>query len=127
MSKVNILHIRVPDELHKSIKAAASRKGISMAEFSRRILSEAVQEQGADEGIDVISERIRRIIRNEIKKETDRLAGMTFKVGKASATSMFLNYLLMKDQGFRDIRDTFQNAQNKALTYMGADEELENL
>ena len=121
------IRVRVNEELHKSLKAAADKKGVSMAEFSRRILSQAVQEEGAHDGIDVISERIRKIVRNEIRKETDRLASLTFKVGKASATSMFLNYLGLKDHGLRDAREVFQNAQQKALTFMGEDEDLENL
>jgi len=121
------LNFAVPDELHKSLKAVADKKGISMAELIRRILIEAVQEQGAEDGIDFISERIRKIVRNEIRKETDRIAGLTFKVGKASATSMFLNYLGLKDHGLRDAREVYQSAQQKALTFMGDDEDLESL
>lgn len=121
------IRVRVSDELHKSLKAAADKKGISMAESARRILIEAVQEQSAEDGIDYVSERIRRIIRNEIRKETDRLAGLTFKVGKASATSMFLNYLGLKDHGLRDALEVYQSAQQKALTFMGEDGDLESL
>lgn len=124
---VKYLRVRVSGELHKSLKAAADKKGVSMAELARRILTEAVQEQGAQDGIDVISERIRKIVRNEIRKETDRVAGLTFKVGKAAATGMFLNYLVLKDQGIRDVRETFQSAQTKALTYMGEDEDWDSL
>jgi len=40
---------------------------------------------------------------------------------------MFLNYLVIKDQGIRDLRETFQSAQTKALTYMGDDEDLDGL
>lgn len=121
------LNFSVPEELNKSLEAIANKKGISKAELCRRILTKAVMEEGAETGIDVISERIRKIIRNEIRKETDRLASLTFKVGKASATSMFLNYLGLKDHGLRDAREVFQNAQQKALTFMGEDEDLESL
>lgn len=121
------IRVRVNEELHKSMKAVAEKKGITMAELTRRILKEAVMEDGAETGIDVISERIRKIVRNEIRKETDRLASLTFKVGKASATSMFLNYLGLKDHGLRDAIEVYQNARQKALTFMGEDEDLESL
>ncbi len=121
------LNFSVSDELHTAVKNLADKKGISMAELSRRVLKDAVTKDAAETGVDVITEKIRRIVRNEIRKESNRVASLNFKVGKAAATSMFLNYLALKDHGLRDAKDAYQSAQSKALIFMGEDEDLENL
>lgn len=109
-----ILQIRITEDLDKRLKAEAAKKGLSVANLARDILTEALSEQAAIEG----REALDRAIRRAIKPDVDRLAKMLVKSTMAGATAMFLNVQVIADLGKHDALDLYQQARKKAAIYM---------
>lgn len=108
------LDIGVPRELLAAIKAEAARQGVSVAALVRQILSQALAERAAAEGVQAVE----KAVRQAIKPAEDRLAKLVVKAARAAATSMYLNVQVLADLGQHDIVDLYNQAQKKAIGYI---------
>ncbi|MBS3976621.1 MAG: toxin-antitoxin system HicB family antitoxin [Syntrophomonadaceae bacterium] len=106
--------IRLTDDLHKRLQAAATRRGHSVATLIRDILDQALTEGAAVDGREVLDKAIRRAIKPDI----ERLATLLAKSTIAGATSMYLNMQAIEDLGKTDATEMYQTARKKAVAYM---------
>jgi len=108
------LHFGLSADLHAALKAEATRRGLSVANLVRDLLTQALAEQAAIEGRDALQKAIQQAIRPDV----NRLATMLQKAVVAAATSMYLNTQVLADLGVRDAVEMYQQARKKAVAYL---------
>lgn len=108
------MDIWMSDDLHGSLQAEASRRGLSIANLVRDLLSQSLAEGAAVEGREILDKAIRRALKPDI----DRLAKMIVRATVAGATSMYLNTQALADLGKHDVVEMYQQARKKAVAYL---------
>lgn len=71
------LKIGMSPRQYSAIQAAATRAGVTMAEWSRRTLAKAAHTEAAADGMG----EIQAALRAELRPHVERLAALTYKVG----------------------------------------------
>ena len=71
------LKIGMSPRQYQAIQAAATRAGLTMAEWSRRTLGRAAHTEAANDGMG----EIQAALRAELQPHVQRLAGLLYKVG----------------------------------------------
>lgn len=113
------LDIWMNDDLYGRLYAEANRRGLSVANLVRDLLSQALAEQAALEARDALD----RAIRRAIKPDVERLAALIVKAATAAATSMYLNTQALADLGQHNAVELYQEARKKAVTYVRSKDE----
>jgi len=103
------------------LQAEATRRGLSVANLARDLLSQALTEGAAVEG----REALERAIRRAVKPDVDRLTKMLAKATVAGAASMYLNTQALADMGKHDAVELYQQARKKAVAYLRQPEQDE--
>lgn len=119
------LVIKINEELSDSLQKLADRRGESKAEIVRRILEQALAEEAAADGKDVITSAVRSSMRDVMKPFEDRLAKISAKAAIAAATAMFLNTQCIADLGKNNAVELYQTARKKAVAYLREKDEDE--
>lgn len=110
------IRVKVTSEFKKKLIAVSDRRGINYADFVRRMLEVAIDEDNAKEGIDAIASTLRKVVRDQNKTFEDRFAAMIYKDTVASATSMNLLLLLIEQMG-HDALAMYEQSSVKAAAY----------
>lgn len=109
-----LIQCRVTDDLAAALQGAATRRGVSVANLVRDLLTLSLAEEAAIEGRDALDRAIRRAIRPDV----ERLAKMLRKAVVAGATAMYLNTQVIEDMGREDAEEMYQMARKKAVAYL---------
>lgn len=108
------LDIWMTDDLYVALQAEATRRGLSVANLARDLLTQGLAERAMIEGRDALDRAIRRAIRPDV----ERLAKLIVKAATAAATGMYLNTQALADLGKHDVVELYQQARKKAVAYL---------
>lgn len=108
------LKVKITGDLDAKLKAAATRKQLSVATVVRDILEQALSEGAAVEGREALDKAIKRAM----KPDVERLAKLIVKSTMAGAASMYLNVQAIADLGKNDAVELYQEARKKAVAYL---------
>ncbi|WP_244262755.1 hypothetical protein [Thermoanaerobacter siderophilus] len=82
------------------------------------MLTESITTEAANDGIDKVTEAVRKAMRDVLKPAEDRLAKLSAKTAVAAATAMYLNVQTIADMGKNDAVELYQEARKKAAAYL---------
>jgi len=116
--KLKGVFLRMDEDLLNALKALAARRKEPMAVVVRNLLSRALAEENASEGKDVITDAVRRAMRDVLKPVEERMAKLASKAARAAATSMYLNVEVIGELGKHDVLRVYEEAQKRAVAYM---------
>lgn len=85
--------VRFNLDIYSRLQADAQAENISMSEVVRQIVEQHYQKQGAELGLPVIEEALRRVLVPHV----DRLAGLSAHAGIAAGMSAWLSRRLLKE------------------------------
>ena len=124
------IRVLIDNELDIALKAQATRRKESVAEIVRRLLKESLAKEIAEDSTYIISTTIRKTIRSELKLTENRIAKLVAKTSIAAATSMFLNYAVIKEGNLGlkiNSKELYEQARIKAVAYLRESGEKEDI
>lgn len=110
--------IRLSPETHVYLKQLATKNHTPISSMVRQMISDSLAHDAATENIDVITTILRRIVRDIVKEETERLAKLIIKTMKASATGMYLASQAIEDIGQNKGGEMLEEALKMAAKYI---------
>lgn len=113
-----VIHVRVSEDINLKLKSIAEEKEITVTELIRIILRDYISNESAENGIDKVTETIRRVIRSELQPVENRMAKLSAKGAVAAATSMYLNVQALNDMGLSDPVEKYEKSRKKAVAYL---------
>ena len=119
--EIKALTIRMDVDNYNTLQILSNQKGEPVAVLTRRIIEEYLAKNSAVEGLDIISTAIRKVIRSELKPTEDRMAKLAAKTAISSATSMFMNYFVVKEAplGLKiSSKEVYEQSRIKAVAYL---------
>ncbi|MCG0278982.1 MAG: hypothetical protein L5656_10755 [Thermanaeromonas sp.] len=116
--KLKGVYLRMDEDLLNALKALAARRKEPMAVVVRNLLSRALAEENAVEGKDVITDAVRRAMRDVLKPVEERMAKLASKAARAAATSMYLNTEVIGELGKHNVLQIYEMARKKAVAYL---------
>ncbi|AFK85878.1 MULTISPECIES: hypothetical protein [Thermoanaerobacterium] len=115
MKRVNV---QLPEDVYQTLVNLASRRDESISAVARKMLSEAVLIEAANDGIDKVTEAVRKAMRDVLKPTEDRLAKLMAKSAVAAATAMYMNVQTIADLGKHNAVELYNEARVKAVAYL---------
>ncbi|WP_246187528.1 hypothetical protein [Neomoorella glycerini] len=104
--------------MYNALASLSIRRKESIAVTIRRLLSQAISEEAAVDGKDVITDAVRRAMRDVLKPTEDRLAKLASKAARMAATATYLNTQVIGDLGRRDVLQIYNEARKRAAAYL---------
>lgn len=115
----------ISHDLDRQLRALEEAEGRHRADIVREALQKHVANINAVDGLDVVAETVRRVIRAELKPVEDRLAKISVKNTLAAATSMFLNMAALDSSGHNST-EWYKTARKKAVSYLRSSDGAED-
>lgn len=112
------ISVRLPEDTYDALLALASRRQEAISAVARRLLIDSIASEAAADGKDVITDAVRRSMRDVLRPFEDRLAKLSAKAAVAAATAMFLNTQCIADLGKNNAVELYQTARKKAVAYL---------
>lgn len=112
------LTVRLPEDVYNALVSLSARRKETIAVIIRRLLSQVVSEEAAVDSKDVITDAVRRAMRDVLKPVEDRMAKLAAKAAMAAATSMYLNTEVIGELGKHDVLRIYDLARKKAAAYL---------
>jgi len=113
---------RVNNNVYDKVKKIADKKGESTSEILRQLVEDGLTLEVGNENKNILSAIVREELQRVLKPSVERLAKITSKAGHMSATATFLNVQALMDlaptEKKKDVREMYENARKKAVTYM---------
>lgn len=100
------LKLRFTPAIMTKLKAKAEEEGVAVAELGREIITNYLQ----NEDIKEVLPEIRDAVRQAIKKDIDRLAGLCVHAGIAAGTAAWLSRSVLKQLTELDIEEVWPEA-----------------
>ncbi|ADL07202.1 hypothetical protein [Thermosediminibacter oceani] len=115
MKKVTVY---LSENTYDVLNNLSSKRKESMSLIARKILEKGLTEEAAKDGIDAVTDAVRRAMRDILKPTEDRLAKLAAKAAVAAATAMYLNTQCIADLGKNNALELYQIARTKAVAYL---------
>lgn len=116
------LSIKIHSDVYEQLNQIATKKGESISQVIRELISAGLSERVLDENTDLIADLVRKQVDASMKIHVERLAALTSKSGHMSATAAFLNVQALIDlvpqEKRKDVKILYENARKKAVEYM---------
>jgi len=112
------VRVRIKRDDYQAIQTMAEANGESIANTTRRILSNNISQETISKNINPINDVVRRVVRDVIRDETERLSKLIVKTMKASAVSMYQGTQIIEDMGHNKGHDVFEDALKMAIAYI---------
>lgn len=122
MKKVTVY---LSENTYDVLNNLSSKRKESMSLIARKILEKGLTEEAAKDGIDAVTDAVRRAMRDILKPTEDRLAKLASKAAVAAATAMYLNTQCIADLGKNNALELYQIARTKAVAYLREKDEEE--
>ncbi|TYP56833.1 hypothetical protein [Thermosediminibacter litoriperuensis] len=119
------IYVCLPEDIYEALVGLASRRKESISAIARKMLTESIAVEAANDGIDKVTDAVRRAMRDILKPTEDRLAKLAAKAAVAAATSMYLNTQCIADLGKSNALELYQMARTKAVAYLREKDEEE--
>jgi len=110
--------VYLSEDTYEVLNNLSSRREESMSLIARKILEKRLKEESAQDGIDAVTEAVRKAMRDVLKPTEDRLAKLSAKTAVTAATAMYLNVQTIADMGKNDVVELYQEARKKAVAYL---------
>jgi len=82
------------------------------------MLTESITTEAANDGIDKVTEAVRKAMRDVLRPTEDRLAKLMAKAAVAAATAMYMNVQTIADLGKHNAVEIYNEARVKAAAYL---------
>ncbi|TCO53287.1 hypothetical protein [Caldanaerobacter subterraneus] len=115
MKKVTVY---LSEDTYEVLNNLSSRRKESMSLIARKILEKGLKEESAQDGIDAVTEAVRRAMRDILRPTEDRLAKLMAKAAVAAATAMYMNVQTIADLGKHNAVEIYNEARVKAVAYL---------
>ena len=115
MKKVTIY---LSEDTYEVLNNLSSRRKESMSLIARKILEKGLKEESAQDGIDAVTEAVRKAMRDVLRPTEDRLAKLMAKAAVAAATAMYMNVQTIADLGKHNAIEIYNEARVKAAAYL---------
>jgi len=112
------INVQLPEDVYQALVNLASRRDESISSVARKMLSEAVLIEAANDGIDKVTEAVRKAMRDVLRPTEDRLAKLMAKSAVAAATAMYMNVQTIADLGKHNAVELYNEARVKAVAYL---------
>jgi rRNA-processing protein FCF1 len=119
------IYVCLPEDIYEALVGLASRRKESISAIARKMLTESIAVEAAKDGIDAVTDAVRRAMRDILKPTEDRLAKLAAKAAVAAATAMYLNTQCISDLGKNNALELYQMARTKAVAYLREKDEEE--
>ena len=104
------LNLRVAKSMYGSINAYAIRKGISISEAARQLISKSLIIEKTQEDMDFIRSNIRAELEAYLKPQVERIIKCVIKGGITSSAGYYLNAKALADFVPPHLRVEYENA-----------------
>ncbi|WP_043883784.1 hypothetical protein [Caldanaerobacter subterraneus] len=115
MKKVTVY---LSEDTYEVLNNMSSRRKESMSLIARKILEKGLKEESAQDGIDAVTEAVRKAMRDVLRPTEDRLAKLMAKAAVAAATAMYMNVQTIADLGKHNAVEIYNEARVKAAAYL---------
>ena len=113
---------RLSNVIYKELEAISKNRDESISFIIREYISKGLAKDYVDDSKDIIALIVREQLQLVLKPNIERLARITSKAGHMSATAAFLNVQALMDlvptEHKKDVREMYEKARKKAVTYM---------
>jgi len=120
--KFKEVHLRINDTVFDSVKNIADKKGESVSEILRQLISDGLTLEIGNQNKDMLALIVREELKAVLKPSVERLAKISAKSGNMAATAAFLNVQALMDlvpkERQRNVREMYESARKKAVAYM---------
>jgi len=110
--------VYLSEDTYEVLNNLSSRRKESMSLIARKILEKGLKEESAQDGIDAVTEAVRRAMRDILRPTEDRLAKLMAKAAVAAATAMYMNVQTIADLGKHNAVEIYNEARVKAVAYL---------
>jgi len=112
------INVQLPEDVYQALVNLASRRDESISAVARRMLTESITTEAANDGIDKVTEAVRKAMRDVLRPTEDRLAKLMAKAAVAAATAMYMNVQTIADLGKHNAVEIYNEARVKAAAYL---------
>lgn len=123
-SNVQLIHLRVNQDIYTKINNIAEQTGDSVAETTRNLIDKGLAIEVSSKEIDLISQVVREQLEIIIKPHIERLAAISAKGALMSAESTFLNVQALLDivevSKRKNVLDLYEKARKRGVEFMQA-------
>lgn len=113
---------RLNNNTYKELEETAKNRDESLAFIIREYVSKGMAKDYVEDSRSIIASVVKEQLRAELKPSVERLAKISSKAGHMAATATFLNVQALMDlvpkENRKDVRDMYDKARMKAVTYM---------
>ncbi|WP_234949248.1 hypothetical protein [Thermoanaerobacter uzonensis] len=110
--------VYLSEDTYEVLNNLSSRRKESMSLIARKILEKGLKEESAQDGIDAVTEAVRKAMRDVLRPTEDRLAKLMAKAAVAAATAMYMNVQTIADLGKHNAVEIYNEARVKAVAYL---------
>jgi len=119
------INVQLPEDVYQALVNLASRRDESISAVARKMLTESITTEAANDGIDKVTEAVRKAMRDVLRPTEDRLAKLMAKAAVAAATAMYMNVQTIADLGKHNAVEIYNEARVKAVAYLKERDENE--
>lgn len=112
------IYVCLPEDIYEALVGLASRRKESISAIARKMLTESIAVEAANDGIDKVTEAVRKAMRDVLRPTEDRLAKLMAKTAVAAATAMYMNVQTIADLGKHNAVEIYNEARVKAVAYL---------
>lgn len=123
MGNMKSIPVRLPEGVYATLASLAASRGEPMAAVARRYIMQGLEQDAAASGKDVITDAVRRAMRDVLKPTEDRLAKLASKAARMAATATYLNTQVIGDLGRKDVLQIYNEARKRAAAYLREQDE----
>jgi hypothetical protein len=131
MKKYKMNYKRLPVyltlDIYNAVEVFAKNNKESLSNVARDLITKGIRQEVISENINVVSDVVRRVVRDVIRAETDRLAKLIVKNMKASAASMYQGAQIVEDIGQNKGKDILENSIKMAVEYIKTSFDSDNI
>lgn len=112
------IYVWLPEDIYNALVNLASRRSEPISAVARSMLTESITTEAANDGIDKVTEAVRKAMRDVLRPTEDRLAKLMAKAAVAAATAMYMNVQTIADLGKHNAVEIYNEARVKAVAYL---------
>ncbi|HBT48670.1 MAG TPA: hypothetical protein DEA61_02175 [Caldanaerobacter subterraneus] len=112
------IYVWLPEDIYNALVNLASRRDEAISAVARKMLIESITNEAANDGIDKVTEAVRKAMRDVLRPTEDRLAKLMAKAAVAAATAMYMNVQTIADLGKHNAVEIYNEARVKAAAYL---------
>ncbi|HHW56776.1 MAG TPA: hypothetical protein GXX15_03695 [Clostridia bacterium] len=112
------IYVWLPEDIYNALVNLASRRDEAISAVARKMLIDSITNEAANDGIDKVTEAVRKAMRDVLRPTEDRLAKLMAKAAVAAATAMYMNVQTIADLGKHNAVEIYNEARVKAAAYL---------